>query len=168
MVQIGGAGRRALALYMQDPEKITTWLKLDKSEEYIYMASITFPKLAILALYMRIFTTQRYLIATYFTGGLIIVTFLIGIVMSSLICVPFAYHWNKNIPGGQCGDIMAAYRYISVPNITTDFLTLILPLPAIWKLHVDTGVKIGLFITFAFGSLYVRRLFSFEKTDRLT
>ena len=48
---------------------------------------------------------------------------------------------------------MLAYRVIGFPNLLSDVVLLILPLPAIAKLHVDIGVKIGLFITFLSGSL---------------
>jgi hypothetical protein len=45
------------------------------------------------------------------------------------------------------------FRYGSIPNIVTDVVMLILPMPLIWGLHVSTKVKIGLLVTFLLGSM---------------
>jgi hypothetical protein len=152
-VKIGGAGRHALAWMIEDPGKIGTWLKICKIEEFTWNLSVAFPKLAILFLYMRIFTTRRYRMAAYMSGALITVNLVAGLALSSSICTPLAYSWDKTIPGGKCGDIMAAYRSIGFPNLVADVILLVLPLPAIYRLHVDLPVKIGIFITFLSGSL---------------
>jgi len=51
------------------------------------------------------------------------------------MCRPLAYHWDKSIPGGKCGNIMVGYKYFTIPNLLTDIIMLILPLPAIYKLQ---------------------------------
>jgi hypothetical protein len=50
------------------------------------------------------------------------------------------------------------FRYGSIPNIVTDVVMLILPMPLIWGLHVSTKVKIGLLVTFLLGSMWVIQL----------
>jgi hypothetical protein len=50
------------------------------------------------------------------------------------------------------------FRYGSIPNIVTDVMMLILPMPLIWSLHVSPKVKIGLLVTFLLGSMSVLRL----------
>ncbi|KAF2441995.1 hypothetical protein P171DRAFT_522905 [Karstenula rhodostoma CBS 690.94] len=151
-VKIGGAGRHALAWMLEDPQVIVTWLKICKIEEYTWNLSVAFPKLAILSLYMRIFTTRKYRIAAYTSGVFVIINLVAGLALSSSICTPLAYSWDKSIPGGKCGNVMAAYRYIGFPNMIADIILLALPLPAIYKLHVDLAVKIGILITFLSGS----------------
>lgn len=153
MVKTGGAGRHAAFWLQEDPQKIKRWLKHAKAEEFIYMAAVTAPKLAILALYLRVFTTRPYRISVYTIGAFVVLTWLSSLICNLLICRPFAAYWDHTIQGGHCGDIMAAHQYISVPNLVSDFMTLILPLPAIYKLHVELPAKIGLFITFTLGSL---------------
>ena len=93
--------------------------------------------------------------AFYITGGFVILSMISVIITSSVLCRPFAFNWDKTIPGGKCADIMSAYRYTCFPNIIADLVILILPMPAIYKLKVDLPVKIGLFITFITGSMYV-------------
>lgn len=143
---------------IEDPQKIINWLKIDAGMEYVYVASVSLPKLTILALYMRIFPAKPYRIVAYAIGALVIVTWIASYLSSSLTCRPFAYRWDKTIPGGMCGNLMAGYRSISVPGVFADFLILVLPLPAIYKLHVELPVKIGLFLTFTLASLLVNHI----------
>ncbi|KAF2653332.1 hypothetical protein K491DRAFT_634041, partial [Lophiostoma macrostomum CBS 122681] len=151
MVKIGGAGRHMVALaFTGETDKIVTRFKIDKAEQYIYMASVTFPKLAILTLYMRIFSTRVYRNLAYGTGAVIVATCVAGMISSSVICRPFAYNWNKGIPG-TCGDVKASYRYIGIPGIITDVVMVVLPLPALYRLQVATHMKIGLLATFIAG-----------------
>ncbi|KAH7130093.1 hypothetical protein B0J11DRAFT_243929 [Dendryphion nanum] len=152
-IQIGGAGRHVAPLMVFSPNTVTNWLKLSKAAEFLYFPSMFFPKLAILAMYMRIFSQQRiYRRTVYVIGICLILWGTAGIITSLSYCRPFAYQWDKTIPGGKCGDIMAAYRWISVPNIVADLIILVLPLPAIYNLQIDLANKIGLFLTFLIGS----------------
>ena len=73
--------------------------------------------------------------------------------MGLLVCKPIAYSWNTTIPGGYCGDIMASYRWASLPNLITDAAILLLSLSVIWKLHIGLSQKIGLTLTFVTGSM---------------
>lgn len=127
--------------------------KIDKSVEFIDFAAITGSKLVILCLYMRIFSSLRYRIVTYAVGALIVLTWFVGFLLSLTICKPFAFQWDHSIPGGHCGNIIRGYQLIWIPNILTDFIMLVLPLPAIYKLHVNLPTKVGLFATFLIGSM---------------
>jgi hypothetical protein len=155
MVKNGGAGRHIEYLLLTDPNKIIYRTKLDKVLEYTYLTSVLFPKLAIVALYLRIFSDSGlfYRFTAYITAAIITITWVAGIFLASFICVPFAYYWDRQIPGGKCGDQMLAYRVISIPNVVTDIILLLLPLPVLYKLQVRLPVKVGLLITFLIGSV---------------
>ena len=45
------------------------------------------------------------------------------------------------------------YKYWSVPNIVTDVVMLILPMPVIWRLKISRAQKAGLTVTFLLGSV---------------
>jgi len=155
-VKFGGAGRHVEAVILHDPTGRTLQIrsKIDKGVEFLDYAAITGSKLVILTLYMRIFNKdRRYRIATYFVGVIILLTLLAGLIATLAICQPFSAYWNHHIPGAKCGNIITFWRFISVPNITTDLMMLVLPLPALYKLHVKNGTKIWLFITFTVGSM---------------
>ena len=148
MVQYGGAGRHVAAL---DLTVVITWLKLDVAAGFVYNVSIALPKLAILCLYGRVFTTKIYRYAIYLVGSIVTVTCIAGLIVAVAICQPFAYFWDKSIANGHCGDIAVAYRYISVPNLVTDVLILVLPLNGVWRLQTKVIHKIGLTLTFLTG-----------------
>jgi hypothetical protein len=103
-------------------------------------------------LFLRIFNLPRYRIATWAVCALVVITWLGALIGSLTICKPLAYQWDKEIEGGHCGNLIKAYQFIGIPNILSDVLIMLLPLPAIWKLQMDVSAKIGLFITFLFGS----------------
>lgn len=153
LIQYGGVGRHWAYLVLHDQNRLINSAKMDKVESYIYLPSVTFPKLAILALYLRIFTTRGYRIATYCVGSIVVLSCIVGLVANSIVCQPFAYFWDKSIPNGRCLDVVAAYRYISIPNIVTDLMMLILPMRPLFKLRVSLPLKLGLIATFVFGSL---------------
>lgn len=157
MVQYGGAGRHTAAL---EPKILVRWLKLDVAEEFIYNFSIFFPKLSILFLYARIFSTRNYRFAIWTIGSIVILTCLSGQIMGVAICRPFSYVWDKSDSNGHCGNLAAAYRYISVPNLLTDICILILPLHGVWHLQTKRIHKIGLTATFLLGCVYVKRALS--------
>lgn len=139
---------------LEDPDAFIVWLKLHYIiGGFIYLPSIIFSKLTILTLYMRIFTTRPYRIATYLTGVFLILMGLAGIITSVSICRPYSYFWDKTAPGGKCGDVIAAWRYFSVPNLLSDAVMLVLPLPVLYKLKVDVSVKICLALTFTMGGM---------------
>lgn len=153
MVTKGGAGRHVEYLALTHPEKIMTFLKIRKITEVTYLISVTFPKLAVLYLYQQVFSTPRYRKTILATTGLVVIYFIVCFVLIFAACRPFAFNWDYSIPGGKCYDIMSMYRYVSIANIVFDLIILALPMPGIYKLHVKRPVKIGLFVTFAIGSV---------------
>lgn len=151
-VKYGGAGRHFVAV---SPSEFEIWLKVTFSEYFLYLFSALLPKLAIVCLYLRIFTQKRYRYTTYAIAVIMVLNWLVGCLMGILMCDPVAYSWDKTIRGGHCGDLMGSYRWASLPNLLTDIAMLILPLPMIWKLHTGTRQKIGPSLTFITGSMYV-------------
>lgn len=85
-------------------------------------------------------------------------------VTTTFQCSPVAYAWDKSIRGGHCINLGAYFRWLSFPNILTDAVILVLPLPLLWRLHTSTGQKIGVTCVFVVGSLFV---FPFIQTGAL-
>lgn len=149
---MGGAGYHVQRVLMDDPSKPITRTKIQKAAEMIDFAAITASKLAILILYLKIFVLPRFRIATWVCGAIVIVTWLGALVGSVTICKPLAYQWDKSIPGGRCGDLMRGYQIIGIPNLLSDIIIMVLPVPAIMKLQMELATKIGLVATFLIGS----------------
>lgn len=148
-----GLGYHEVAAVVSHPDKVQLWAKFTMIFPLLYLAAVLFAKLAILAMYFRIFTKASDRIACWVLVAVLVASWFANTVAAFLICIPLEYLWNRDIPGGHCFDINSYYRWSSLSNILTDLLMLGLPLPVIWKLHTSRNIKIGLTITFATGSM---------------
>jgi hypothetical protein len=152
-VKLADGGRHAIYVLSTDPNKLGTWLKLQTATEFIYMAGVTLPKVAILMLYLRVFAERRPRIATKVVLTVVVANWIAtGIIADFTICQPFSFKWDKTI-NGHCSDLMAAYKYISIPNILTDLAILTLPASTLYKLHMSRTRKFGIFLTFLSGGM---------------
>lgn len=120
---------------------------------FFLILGLTFPKISICCLYLRLFSGK---ITRTFTWILIILAILMGIAFTLagfFLCSPIPFYWDKLLPGGHCGDLNAYYRAFGLPNIIIDVGIIVVPLPAIWKVHMPIGKKLGLTIIFLTGIL---------------
>lgn len=149
----GGVGYHEAALVSTAPGKLIVYAKFILVVPLLYLAAVVFPKLAILAIYLRVFTQPRFRTACYVLATVLVANWIATTVAGLLICRPLEYLWDHTIAGGHCFNINAYFRWASLVNIITDVAMLVLPLPVIWELHTSRNIKIGLTITFATGSL---------------
>lgn len=149
----GGVGHHAPVLAVSDPGKLVVWAKFVLIIPEIYLSAVLFPKLAILAIYLRIFNTAPYRIACWVLAAILTANCIATTVAGFLTCIPLEYLWDHTIPGGHCFNINAYFRWASITNIVTDVAMLILPLPVIWRIHTSRSIKLGLTFTFATGSM---------------
>ncbi|RYP20591.1 hypothetical protein DL767_009416 [Monosporascus sp. MG133] len=152
LVAVGGAGRHMAYWFLTNPDVITTYLEIQTAAEFIYVAACLCPKLSILVLYLRVFTERNVRILTWIVIGVAIAHAVANIIASFTICQPFEFKWNKTIDG-HCANVMASYRYVSIPHILTDIAILALPLPSLYQLQISKKRKLGIFLTFAMGGL---------------
>ena len=119
----------------------------------VYGVSVSLSKCAILLLYTRVFTTRKwgFTIAVYIVGAIVIATGLVNTFEAIFQCAPVAYKWNKSIKGGKCIDDVAFDRYISISNVVTGAVMLLLPLPLVWELNIQVRQKIAITLTFLHG-----------------
>ncbi|GAM42621.1 hypothetical protein TCE0_044f16767 [Talaromyces pinophilus] len=172
-VKIGGDGRHVEYWDIHDPTVIVTWRKLQTSSGLLYMAAVTFPKVSILVLYLRVFMDRKVRIATWAVMGIVVGHCVFtGIITTFAICQPFAYNWDKTIRGGHCGDLMAVYEYVSIPNILTDLAILVLPHSTIRQLRTGKIQRVGIIVTFLAGGLgiitSIIRFVAFYTSDMLS
>ncbi|TVY80878.1 hypothetical protein LSUE1_G005420 [Lachnellula suecica] len=167
-VKYGGVGRHFLALQQTEPERIVTYFKFLRAGSTTYFFLVAFPKLAILALYLRLFTIQPYQRIIYGTAAVVALTAIVCPIVSMNMCRPFEHNWNKNM-AGHCLDEVAFDRWGSFPNIVTDIVIMVVPMPIVWRLQASTRMKIGLTILFLTGSLglatSIVRFISFFRGD---
>ena len=73
------------------------------------------------------------------------------IIFSAVDCAKFAYEWETTNTSGNCKDLIVVYRWASMPNLVTDLVTILLPLPVVWRLNTTRAQKVGLTVTFSIG-----------------
>ncbi|KAL9020813.1 MAG: hypothetical protein Q9185_001997 [Variospora sp. 1 TL-2023] len=122
----------------------------------LYGASVALSKVAILLLYLRVFTTsaKKFVVATCVIGAVVVSIGIVTVVGSILNCTPMARNWDNNIPG-RCIDELKFARYTAIPNVVTGIAMLILPLPMVWRLNIEVQQKIALTATFLHGIMSV-------------
>lgn len=119
----------------------------------LYGLSIALSKCAILLLYVRVFTTgnKPFVIGVCLTGFVVMATGLANTFVAIFQCHPIAYEWDKTIQGGKCIDEVAFTRYMTIPNVVTGAIMLVIPLPLSWRLNLTVSARIGLTATFLHG-----------------
>lgn len=132
------------------------WGKYLVAIEFLYLGSVNIPKLAILALYRRLFSVKRLRVIVNILMGVLLAQTMSNLVAASVACIPFAANWwDPKLQATVCLDKEALFRWSSFPNIITDIIMLVLPVRVVWNLHTTNRLKIALTLTFAVGSLWV-------------
>ncbi|KAJ5248960.1 hypothetical protein N7468_000411 [Penicillium chermesinum] len=144
-----GYGRHEAAL---SPHEIESFLRGDYIFSHLYDWAIASIKLAILALYYRIFSTvvfRRVVIATAVFIVLWLAAMEIGL---GLQCIPVEKVWNTALPG-SCLNLVAFSYFTNITNLVTDIWIFLLPLPVIFSLHVTRKRKFEVAGVFTIGIL---------------
>ena len=119
----------------------------------LYPLASSLPKLSLCALYLRVFNISRWgRHATYVIISLVIANMIAWLVPSIMVCRPISAYWSLKSNRGKCLDTDILGTWISLPNIVTDVMMLILPIPILWKTQMGVPKKLGLILTFATGS----------------
>lgn len=74
------------------------------------------------------------------------------VLVCSFQCRPLQLIWDQTVDG-TCINASLFFILGSAPNVITDFVILVLPLPAVWRLQTTTMQKISLTGIFLLGSL---------------
>ncbi|RAH85539.1 hypothetical protein BO86DRAFT_395840 [Aspergillus japonicus CBS 114.51] len=154
MIPVAGVGYHIDKILKEAPWKLIQFQRGIFAGIWVWGLAIALPKLAILAFYLRFFKSRNERIVTYVLMGIIASTYVAISLAHTFACMPVGYQLNPFKPGkGQCFDTKAFYRWMSFPNIVTDIVMLVLPLPMVHRLHTSHAQKIGLGIIFATGGI---------------
>lgn len=115
---------------------ITSFTKAYFAIQILFPTTMSFAKISMLFLYRRIFPSRRFNILLYVVGAVILAWWFAGTLAIIFVCHPVQYFWDKTIPGGHCGSETGILYGIAGPNVVTDVVVLVLPLPILWKLQM--------------------------------
>ncbi|KAK3358225.1 hypothetical protein B0T25DRAFT_452789 [Lasiosphaeria hispida] len=137
-------------VYVMDPANIPLYLRDFYFSIVFYCAALLALKLAFLFQYYRVLAVQQmrvvYIGAIVIVGGWALSQLLVGI----FICTPVRGFWDSTA-GGTCISNIPQWYINAAGNIVTDIAVFVLPLPAIWKLHLPKNQKLLLLGIFSLG-----------------
>ncbi|TRX91834.1 hypothetical protein FHL15_007387 [Xylaria flabelliformis] len=151
-VHVAGIGRHLTVLAAYEPQAIVNWYKCAYAIEQLYGAGVAFPKLSIIASYLRVLTDRRSRWIAKIIGVIVALTGTAVVITSLASCKPFSARWDPVLSPTACINPVTYWQASSIPNVFTDIVMLILPLPMVWNLQIDRGQKIALTLVFALGS----------------
>ncbi|KAL9609955.1 MAG: hypothetical protein Q9167_005307 [Letrouitia subvulpina] len=133
-----------------EPAKLRTWFNLIT---VVYGPGMLCTKLAILLLYRRVFMPHKLTLFDWVTR--VFMAILCAFYFASTVakiweCTPRSKIWNKKIPG-HCVDRSKLFLSSGIFNTVTDFIILLIPVQAVWKLKMDTKRKLGIILVFTIG-----------------
>jgi hypothetical protein len=107
-------------------------------------------KLGVLCLLNRIFrqSGRWYRIAIHTTFCLVLAITFAQVLIPFINCRLFSKNWRPEEPGICAIAGLSLWRYLDIPNVSTTLFTVAIPLPALVKLHVTQGTKLGLVVVF--------------------
>ena len=124
--------------------------------EIVFGPIIFLTELSLLLLYMKIFVVNHKS-ATYFLIQLVLwlnLLFYIGMTLSVIfMCSPINKFWQRTLPG-KCADHFAIIVVSAAFNVVSNFVTVFLPVRAIWQLQMPLKRKIAVSTVFLAGILY--------------
>ncbi|KAJ5652581.1 hypothetical protein N7507_010007 [Penicillium longicatenatum] len=151
--RFGGAGLHEAFVEQTQPQMLIFFEKAIPPLAISWVLASTFPKLAVLQLYVKVFAIKREARITCFVTGLILVGNCVGTIIAALcVCIPLKALWDPSV-SGKCININQFYRWARLANVLSDVVVLALPIPHILSLHATKKTKLGLMITFLFGGI---------------
>lgn len=155
-VQKGAVGYHVGYLEETNPEHVELFFKYLVVFSAWYYVTISISKVAICVMYRRLFPQRVVFIILCITVAILISTSIVSFTMDLAACRPFSANWAPPaVQADQCLNKEALFIWSTFPNIVTDVVMLVLPLPIIWKLHTTAQLKVALTATFMVGSMYV-------------
>ena len=96
---------------------------------------------------------RKFKILEIVIGIVVVIWFIAFILLQFLTCIPLNYTWNKAVPGHCINANYVSYFGTSPLDILTNIAILILPIPYLWHLQMQTLKKVAITGIFILGSL---------------
>lgn len=136
-----------------NPEAVVVFFKYLVAISAWYLATVWISKMAICLLYLRLFPQKAVRVIVGAVGAVLVCTSIVCVIVNLAACRPFSTHWAPPpVQAVHCWNKEAIFIWSTLPNIITDVIVLVLPLPIVWRLHTSTHMKGALTVTFLIGS----------------
>lgn len=126
-------------------------MQLFSDFEIVARISIFFTKLSILLLFLRVFVPRQTRKTKIFYAIWAVIWFNALYCISLVLTVILQCVGKVETPGTTCIDTYALLVTASTINVFSDVIMVIIPLSAVWGLHLPVKRKLGLSVIFAVG-----------------
>lgn len=122
----------------------------------VYTVSLNLTKISILQQYLRFLVGKPIRRACWILMWIVVVYTITATALCIFTCYPVSYFWEQVIPGteGHCVNELGLWFANATFNIISDVTILILPMRALYQIHLPKRQKLGLILVFAMGFLY--------------
>ncbi|PLB38405.1 uncharacterized protein BDW47DRAFT_131604 [Aspergillus candidus] len=120
----------------------------------LYNLTLNLTKISMGILYFRAFKTKIYQRVSIVYLTFVVITGLWVVLSTIFFCTPIRGFWDKSIHS-YCMPQMVIWCLNAAIQITTDLLTVILPMPALAQLHLARRQRLALIVIFALGLFVV-------------
>ncbi|KAJ5654158.1 hypothetical protein N7490_001161 [Penicillium lividum] len=125
--------------------------KLNLIAAIVYCAATGFTKCSVLIFYLRIFPSRKFHTAVW-TIVFIAAGYSVASILANIFsCNPIAKSWDSTITTGSCMNRPVFYFANAGLGIFTDFATVAVPIPWIYRLQMPTRQKVAVCGIFAMG-----------------
>lgn len=142
-------------LWWLTPDEIDMVLYASYVAMLMYLMVVTFTKLSVLAFYLQIFPSRTFRNWTFALMACN-VAFMIAIVFATVFrCWPIEGAWLAwdGTFQGRCFDLNPLVWAGALLTIFLDTATLLLPMPALWKLNMSIKKRVQIMLMFGIGAL---------------
>jgi hypothetical protein len=136
---------------------IYIWVYIVYICEILYVLNMGLIKTSILFFYLHVFPKRLFRIQTWIVMGFCAITTITFTLVTVFQCRPISYVWDKDLKGGQCINYNTVAWVNAGINILQDILIVVLPVNELRSLQMGKKKKVGLFVMFGLGVLYVYR-----------
>ena len=120
----------------------------------LYSLIVSTIKISLVLFYRRLFHVNcRFRTLAEFYIGALVIFGICGICTTVFACRPINAYWDKTITTAQCLSYLKVYLAWTVVGLCTDLMTLIMPLPLLWRLQLPLKQKMSLSIIFVLGGM---------------
>lgn len=110
-------------------------------------------KMSVLLFYRKVFAVTSISLVAKITMVFVALLGTSGFLSTMLVCHPFAYNWDLDLPGGYCGNQSAVFAVFAIMNLVTDLAVLTMPIKILLGLRLPLWKKASLLATFTVGFL---------------
>ncbi|CAF9921711.1 hypothetical protein IMSHALPRED_005255 [Imshaugia aleurites] len=118
--------------------------------QIVYKFLVAFTKLAVIFLYLRIFSQWNLKRFAHVLAGIVFVGSFAFAIASVFECTPIHRVWDRRIPG-TCFNLGASWYAYAAFNTICDLIIITMPIPAIWRLQLKLSQKLSLAAVFLLG-----------------